>query len=268
MGPPWAVRLGLHPPYPGGSFDAYLDPDSRYYRADAATAFAPWRGAQHAAEAEYREARERSERARADEADRRWQIRTSSLAVLNGRPQLSEALDALSASHGGLPRKTCEATLARFIQLDVIRPTHEIVVAEGRMTVPGYFLSRGTFTTQLGRWKEVRRVPAFRAPQADRRRVGDGEYGSPAREKGFDVWLDVEGGLWCASDRRAGNTASNFAGGKRSTRAGRCVSPTPSVQLGRTRRTPLLLWRRFGLAQWEALAHPGGTAAEPRPAAS
>ncbi len=38
MVPPWAARFGLHPPYPGGSFDEYLDPRSPYYRADVAAA--------------------------------------------------------------------------------------------------------------------------------------------------------------------------------------------------------------------------------------
>lgn len=36
--PPWAAAYGLHPPYPGGSFDEYLDPQSRYYRADIVAA--------------------------------------------------------------------------------------------------------------------------------------------------------------------------------------------------------------------------------------
>ncbi len=34
--PPWAVPFGLHPPFPGGTFDLYLDPRSSYYRADVA----------------------------------------------------------------------------------------------------------------------------------------------------------------------------------------------------------------------------------------
>jgi len=38
MVPPWAVPFGLHPPYPGGSFDEYLDPRSPYYRPDVAAA--------------------------------------------------------------------------------------------------------------------------------------------------------------------------------------------------------------------------------------
>ena len=150
-----------------------------------------------AAEAARREAAKRGaeERAEAEAAERAQRER--SVAVLERSSNPAKILEALEIRDGLLPTELLKQAWLRLLRCEALAtPDREIVTVEGRGTVAGYFLSRGTFTTQWGRWTELKREPAYPAPGAGRRvspRIGEVPE---SVSEGFDVLLDATGRVW------------------------------------------------------------------------
>ncbi|HWA55093.1 MAG TPA: hypothetical protein VG816_13070 [Solirubrobacterales bacterium] len=129
----------------------------------------------------------------------------------------SEILQALDAREGLISADVLRHAWLRLLAGGAIAASNEeIVTLEGRGTALGYFLSRGTLTTQWGKWVEIEREPAFRVPGAGYEvRPGHGETSELTKE-GFDVWFDPSGELW--SDGWSGGSAKlSIGGGARST---------------------------------------------------
>lgn len=157
-------------------------------------------------EAEARAASEAAEQDRAAESQRK--IEASSDA--------NEIVQALGVREGLIAADALRQAWLRLLANGAIAPgEEEMVTLEGRGTVIGYFLSRGTMTTQWGKWTEQKREPVFRAPGAGHEvRPGHGETSELVKE-GFDVWFDPSGELW--SDGWSGGSARlSIGGGSRS----------------------------------------------------
>jgi hypothetical protein len=115
--PPWAVQFGLHPPYPGGSFDEYLDPSSRFYRPDVVTALMTVRRQ----EAEAEQARRRVEE---DEAAEHRRHREAALAARDPLERAAELVQLRSLSSVS---DLLWDTWQRLREAGIARPTHDLV---------------------------------------------------------------------------------------------------------------------------------------------
>lgn len=146
-----------------------------------------------------RAALEAEAQAKAEAAERVQ--RAESIEILKKSGNVTEILEALSVREGLIPAAILEQTWLRLLRDNALEaPNEEIVTIEGRGTILGYFLSRGTFTTQWGKWTEREREPVFRAPESGRSvRPRYGEIRESVIE-GFDVWFDASGGLWACND--------------------------------------------------------------------
>lgn len=145
-----------------------------------------------------RAAQEAEAQAEAEEAERNH--RDESVAILERSGDLTEILEALDIREGLIPAAILRRTWLRLLQNGAFEaPSEEIVTLDGRGTIAGYFLSRGTYTTQWGKWTEREREPAFRAPEAGR--SVSPRYGEVPESvtEGFDVWFDESGGLWAGN---------------------------------------------------------------------
>jgi hypothetical protein len=172
--PPWAVRFGLHPPYPGGSFEEYLDPRSPHFRADVVAAL----------DADRRRAEQ--ERAAADEAEQRaaafYRERFASIAATDDlveRARQVVEVGAMCAS--SLIWETWE----RIKAAGVFPPTHDLVRLKIGTPVFG------------PRFKELERRPAWQEHDRDRwldeeDQVWVAEGGQPVRHG--EPWFPVESG--------------------------------------------------------------------------
>lgn len=162
-----------------------------------------------------RAAREAEAQAKAEAAERVQ--RAESIEILKTSGHITEILEALGIREGLIPAAILKQTWLRLLRDDALEgPNEEIVTVEGRGTILGYFLSRGTFTTQWGKWTERERERVFRAPEAGR--SVSPRYGEVPESvtEGYDVWFDASGGLWAGDDSNE-NRARLALGGTRAT---------------------------------------------------
>lgn len=154
------------------------------------------------------EARERAEAQAAELA-----LRDKSIAILKQSNDISTILEALTIREGLIPAEILKATWLGLIDRGEFEtPDEEIVTLEGRGTLLGYVLSRGTYTTQWGQWTEQGREPVFKATGAGRRvspRLG--EIPESVTE-GFDVWLDESGEIWSSGDQDNSHACLSLGG--------------------------------------------------------
>lgn len=162
-----------------------------------------------AAEAERGARIARSEKARAEAeaaaARAGEKRRDESLAALRGSTDPGELVAALRAGEGLVPAGEVKAAWLRFLEAASPAPQEEMLTLEGRGTVLGFFLSRGTYTSQWGKWVELKREPVFRASGAGREVTAAYADVPGSVQEGFDVWVDAAGTLW--SDGRSGPPA-------------------------------------------------------------
>jgi hypothetical protein len=173
-------------------------------------------------EAEVRAASEAAERERAAESRR----------IIEASSDATEILQALDAREGLIAADVLRQAWVRLLARGVVAAdSEEIVTLEGRGTALGYFLSRGTMTTQWGKWVELKREPAFRARGGGHEvRPGHGETPGLVKE-GFDVWFDPSGTLW-SDGWSDGSATLRIGGGARSTHR-LIVAPGVSPKLQR-----------------------------------
>lgn len=146
-----------------------------------------------------RAAREAEAQAEAEAAERVH--RDESIEILRRSGDINEILEALGIREGLVPAAILKRTWRRLLQNDALdAPSEEIVTIEGHGTIAGYFLSRGTYTTQWGKWAEREREPVFRAPEAGRSVSPRYDEVPESVIEGFDVWFDASGGLWAGND--------------------------------------------------------------------
>ena len=182
------------------------------------------------AEAEIRAASKVAEQERGAESQR----------VIEASSDAAEILQALDAREGLIAADVLRQAWSRLLASGAIAANdEEIVTLEGCGTALGYFLSRGTMTTQWGKWVELKREPAFRVSGAGYEvRPGYGETPESAKE-GFDVWFDPSGELW--SDGWSGGPAKlSIGGGARRTHR-LIVTPGASPKSQR-RKAQLMGW--------------------------
>jgi len=116
-----------------------------------------------------------------------------------------------------LPTAVLKETWLRLLRKGHFTSREEMLTLEGRGTFFGYFLSRGGYTTQWGRWVEQKREPVYRAPGAGYDVVPRlGEIEESVHE-GYDVWFDTSGALW-SDGRSAEEVRLAVGGGGRDTR--------------------------------------------------
>jgi hypothetical protein len=149
-----------------------------------------------AAEAAQRERAEEERAARAKAEAEEEARRDESIEVLSQSSDPDAILAALRVREGSLPPEIVKGAWLRLLEKGLFAPEEEMLTVEGRGTVLGYFLSRGGYTTQWGKWVERKREPVYRAPGAGLR-VTPSYYDVPGTvQEGFDVWFDAAGELW------------------------------------------------------------------------
>jgi hypothetical protein len=147
-----------------------------------------------AAEAARREKAEQERRERAEAEAAEEVRRDESIEILSHSSDPSTVLEALQVREGMLPADILKATWLRLLERGLFTSSEELLTLEGRGTFLGYFLSRGGYTTQWGRWTERKREPVYRASN-----------------EGYHVWFDTSGALW--SDGRSTEPARLAIGG-------------------------------------------------------
>jgi hypothetical protein len=204
------------------------------------------RWSQSAVEAD---AKDRAQRARADaraEAGAKAAHEAARLAAIDLLASARSPIDALRTLRSfdaALPSALLRDLWLRFLGDGSFRPSGDMVTLEGRQTVFGYFLSRGTMTSQWGHWKERDREPVFLA-------AGAGHEVIPARGEewettyeGFDVWFDSEGTLW-SDGRSTSDRVASLAVGREGHRS------TAQLVVG-PGEAPLLRRRKAKWMGWE-----------------
>lgn len=158
--------------------------------------------------------RERAARAEAEAAE---EARCrESIDTLSRSSDPGEILLALQVREGMIPTETLQTTWLRLLSEGVFTSGEEMLTLEGRGTFLGYFLSRGGYTTQWGKWVEREREPVYRAPGAGYEvHPQRGEMPESVQE-GFDVWFDSSGRLW-SDGRSTGPARLAIGGGQRET---------------------------------------------------
>jgi hypothetical protein len=167
----------------------------------------------------------KADRARMDaeaKAQAEAEIESARLVAIDGIASAQSPLEALLILRDlptALPTALLRDLWLRLLGQGNFRPSGDMVTLEGRQTALGYFLSRGSFTTQWGHWEERDRQPVFLAEGAGHQVIpAHGESWEQTHE-GFDVWLDSEGALWSGGwspyDRETRLAIGN--GGHRST---------------------------------------------------
>jgi hypothetical protein len=110
-----------------------------------------------------------------------------------------------------LPVELLRDVWLRLLREGMFVSSEEMLTLEGRGTVLGYFLSRGGYTTQWGKWTERKGEPVYCAPGAGRHVISRHADIPESIQEGFDVWFDALGDLW--SDGRSSNPARLAIGG-------------------------------------------------------
>jgi hypothetical protein len=153
-----------------------------------------------------KEKRERAEAESTEEARR-----DESIEILSHSSDPAAILEALQVREGMLSPDILRETWRRLLGKGIFVSKEEMLTLEGRGTFLGYFLSRGGYTTQWGKWAEQKRETVYRAPGAGYDvvpRIGEvQEY----VHEGYDVWFDASGALW--SDGRSNGPARLAVGG-------------------------------------------------------
>jgi hypothetical protein len=197
-------------------------PCQHRFQPSAVLAAASERQNRERLEAEVRAASEAAELERAAESRR----------TIEASSDATEILQVLDVREGLIAADVLRQAWLRLLACGaIVAGKEEIITLEGRGTVIGYFLSRGTMTTQWGKWTELKREPAFRARQAGHEvRPGHGETSELVKE-GFDVWFDPSGELW--SDGWSGGSARLSIGGSSRSTHRLIVAPGASPKLQR-----------------------------------
>jgi hypothetical protein len=189
--PPWAVPFGLQPPYPGGSFDEYLDPGSRYYRPDVVAALREQQ--RRAVEVRRAEdaARERAvglhrERLAAVEAAKDPHELARAVVGLGDRCDPAQVWDAWSRAMGA----------------GIYPSTHDLVRLKIQAPLRG------------PRFKELERRPAWRDGDRDRYFDADGRVwvkggGQPVRGP-RDPWFAVPAGAGVQAEVFSAKSTGRF----------------------------------------------------------
>lgn len=176
--PPWAVPFGLQPPYPGGSFDEYLDPHSPHYRADVVAALTEARRREEQARAERREIEEREAAVH--------RARYAAVKAADGPLERAAALVELGSTSDFIRQELWD-TWRELRTSGTVAPTHQLV----QLRIKWPFLR--------GRFGELERRPAWQHDSRpeyvdDRDEVWvDKDYKQPVRVS-IDPWFAVEYG--------------------------------------------------------------------------
>jgi hypothetical protein len=144
--PPWAVPFGLQPPYPGGSFDEYLDPASRHYRPDVVAALTEHRK-------RHEQAQEGARIAREQEAAS-FRARIAAVETAIDPFARAAALVQVNAAYVGAAELTWE-TWRRLRATGELRPTYDLVRLRIKMPL------------LRPRFEELERLPAWRSGDRD-----------------------------------------------------------------------------------------------------
>jgi hypothetical protein len=164
-----------------------------------------------AAEAAQRERVEKETRERAESEAAEEARREQSIGIMSRSSDPATILEALRVREGMLPPDILKETWCRLLKNGAFTSSEEMLTFEGRGTFLGYFLSRGGYTTQWGKWVERKREPVYRAPGAGYELVPrQGEIQEYVHE-GYDLWFDASGALW--SDGRSTAPARLAVGG-------------------------------------------------------
>jgi hypothetical protein len=170
-----------------------------------------------AEEAARRERVEQEKSVRAEVEAAEEARRDESVEILLRSSDPDTILDALQVREGMLPLDILKGTWRRLLEKGTFSSSEEMLTLEGRGTFLGYFLSRGGYTTQWGRWTERKREPVYRAAEAGYDVVSQrGETQEFVRE-GYDLWFDSSGGLW-SGDGSTGSVRLAVGGAGRETR--------------------------------------------------
>lgn len=198
--------------------------------------------------------REREAEARAQAATRRAGDSHAATALVQRSDDPSAIVEVLTAHEDLVPVEAMRCAWQRFAEAGLFTASEDMVTVEGRATAGGYVLSRGTYTTQFGKWTETSREPALRARGAGRQVIPANGEQSECCIEGFDVWFDRSGQLW--SDGRGRGPAVLSIKERRET--ARVVVPTGAPFRPQRRKSNFLGWEmQVPGAQHAWPYHPG-----------